>query len=110
MSTVLVIAPVVIANWGAITAAVTAVAGTMGYTLARESLHEVPTEIETTNKAEIDLENSEILAGSQGLQQELVIERRESRCGSAVMPVERSSCALREKAVPKVSSSKLAKI
>ena len=38
MSTVIVLAPLIVAGWPAITAAVTAAIGTMGFTLARKAV------------------------------------------------------------------------
>jgi len=78
MSTVMVVAPVVIANWGAISAAVAAVAGTMGFAIASNAqdleMGKTATR-KTTGRAEIEVDNSEILGGTTGVEQEMVIER-----------------------------------
>ena len=77
MSTVIVIAPVIIANWPVITAAVTAAVGSMGFALAKHA----ETEYETAAKIreEIDVEESEILAGTAGTDEEIVVEREAVR-------------------------------
>jgi hypothetical protein len=74
MSSVLVIAPVVVASWPAISAAVTAAIGTMGFSVARASVTTAST-TSTLNRANIDVEESEILAGTAGTEQKIVIER-----------------------------------
>jgi hypothetical protein len=74
MSAVVVVTPLVIASWPAITAAVTAAIGTMGFSLvpcaevARRGIVNKTREV-------IDIENSEILDEAGGLQEELVVER-----------------------------------
>jgi len=80
MSTVIVIAPVIIASWPAITAAVTAAVGTMGFAMARDFECSQSTasteELETAgNRAVIELEDSEIMAGAVGVDQKIVVER-----------------------------------
>jgi hypothetical protein len=75
MSTVLVVAPAVIASWPVITAAVTAAVGSMGFAMTRDCTVE-DEEQSTTNRAEIELENSEILAdASAGGEQKFTVER-----------------------------------
>jgi hypothetical protein len=65
MSTVLVIAPAVVAGWPVITAAVTAAVGSMGFAMSRESAG-TTVQTETRNRAEIDVEDSEVLGESFG--------------------------------------------
>ncbi len=61
MSTVFVVAPIVVANWPVIAAAVTSAIGTVGFAIANGSETRLP--IETTGTtAEFEVENSEILA------------------------------------------------
>jgi hypothetical protein len=75
MSTVLVVAPAVIASWPVITAAVTAAVASMGFAMTRDCTVE-DEEQSTTNRAEIELENSEILAdASAGGEQKITVER-----------------------------------
>jgi hypothetical protein len=74
MSTVLVIAPLVIANWSVISAAVMGAIGTVGFSLVQETLHHENAE-RGTNRAEIELEESEILESAGGSGEQLVVER-----------------------------------
>ncbi len=73
MSTVLVITPILIANWPAITAAVAAAVGAMGFASAHEggSLSGVT----GTTREEIEVEDSEILDAAAGTADEIVVER-----------------------------------
>lgn len=74
MSTVVVLTPLIIAHWPAITAAVTAAVGTLGFAVARAG----PTESLQSaqrNREEIEVDNSEILAESAGTDQQIVVER-----------------------------------
>jgi hypothetical protein len=74
MSTVIVLAPLIIAGWPAITAAVTAAVATMGFSLARAG---VPNQQlgSSETRTEIEVENSEVLQGAAGTGQEIVVER-----------------------------------
>ena len=74
MSSVIVIAPLVIASWPAITAAVTAAIGTMGFTALRGAAAAKTASGSTVNRAEIEVEDSEIL-NATGAEQSLVVER-----------------------------------
>lgn len=74
MSTVFVVTPIVIAHWPVIAAAITAAVSSMGYALAREGVEGVRrSQITETNRAEIEVENSEILADTAGTDEELVV-------------------------------------
>ncbi|WP_437193907.1 DUF1257 domain-containing protein [Planctomicrobium sp. SH527] len=76
MSTVLVVAPIVIANWSAISAAVVAGVGALGFVVASST--EISTESsnrQTGNRAEIEVENSEILATGVIPGQEIVVQK-----------------------------------
>jgi hypothetical protein len=74
MSAVIVVTPLVIGSWPVITAAITAAISTMGFSLAQRA--ELQRQgIGTKARAEIDVEDSEILAEAGGLRQELVVER-----------------------------------
>ena len=74
MSTVVILTPVIIANWPMITAAVTAAVGTMGYAVAQSA--ESRTRLEgTTTREEIEVEDAEILQQAAGTDEELVVER-----------------------------------
>lgn len=73
MSTVIVLTPIIIANWAAISAAITAAVSTMGYAAVRNA--EADCSINTTNKTEIEVDNSDILQGAAGTNQEIVVEK-----------------------------------
>ncbi|HID75263.1 MAG TPA: DUF1257 domain-containing protein [Planctomycetaceae bacterium] len=75
MSTVVVLAPVIVANWPAIAAAVTAAVSTMGYAVAKQGEEAVRAGTDVTNKAEIEVEESEILPDASGTGQEIVVQR-----------------------------------
>lgn len=77
MSSVVVVAPLIIAGWPVITAAVTAAVGSMGFTVvtgAGATLPVLPT-TKVRNRAEIEIEDSEVLAESASAGAELVVER-----------------------------------
>ena len=74
MSTVMVIAPIVIANWSVISAAVMGAIGTIGFTAVRENIEQEARET-SANRAEIELEESEILESASGSGEEIVVER-----------------------------------
>jgi hypothetical protein len=74
MSTVVVLAPIIIANWPMITAAVGAAVGTMGFAMVRRE-EAVTQRAATKNREEIEVENSEILPSALGAEEEIVVER-----------------------------------
>jgi hypothetical protein len=74
MSAVVVVTPLVIASWPVITAAVSAAIATMGFSIV-QSGERVQTHVRTRTRTEIDVEDSEILANTGGLHEELVVER-----------------------------------
>jgi len=71
MSTVIQIGPVVVAEWSVITAAVVAAMDRLGF---ENTTDEVDTAV-GVNRAEIEVDNSEILAGAAGTAEKLVVER-----------------------------------
>lgn len=75
MSAVIVVTPVIIASWPAITAAVSAAIGTAGFALCQDEETHGMQEESTRNRAEIDVEDSEILGEAAGLEQEIVVEK-----------------------------------
>ncbi len=76
MSSVIVITPLIIANWPAITAAVYAAVGTLGFAVARHAADGVTASRATAaTRAEIEVEDSDILQDAGGTGQELVVER-----------------------------------
>src|SRR5688572_29912194 len=75
MSTVIVITPLIIASWAAIAAAVTAAVGAMGFAAARSSDLRSQGHSQETARAEIEVEDSEILADASGSGEQMVVER-----------------------------------
>jgi hypothetical protein len=74
MGACILIAPVVIASWPAITAAVTAAVSAMGFSLVGSSGQE--SAVQTGNvRTEMEVEDSEILEGTAGTAEQLVVER-----------------------------------
>jgi hypothetical protein len=74
MSTVIVLTPIIIANWSAISAAVTAAVSSMGYAAVRNAVQNEQN-ANTTNKTEIEVENSDILKGSAGMNETITVEK-----------------------------------
>jgi hypothetical protein len=74
MSTVVVLTPIIIGSWPAITAAITASIGTLGFSLAKGATLDLK-RVDTVNRAEIEVEDSEILAATAGSAQQIVVER-----------------------------------
>jgi hypothetical protein len=80
MSSVIVLTPIIISSWPAISAAVAAAVGAMGFTVAGSTaLNAIGTTVgsggSTTTRAEIDVTDSEILAAAAGTQQTMIVER-----------------------------------
>lgn len=74
MSTVLVVTPLIIANWSVISAAVVGAVGTLGFAVVRDSASESRHTTDTV-RTEIDIEDSEVLESAAGSGEELVVER-----------------------------------
>ena len=75
MSTVMVITPILIANWPAITAAVAAAVGAMGFASIQEGQLSTGISGTTRNREEIEVEDSEVLEAAAGTAEEIVVER-----------------------------------
>jgi hypothetical protein len=76
MSAVVVVTPIVVASWPVITAAISAAIGTLGFSIVQNAEHIEPNlHARRRTRTEIDVADSEILAGSAGLAEELVVER-----------------------------------
>jgi len=73
MSSVIVVAPIIIANWPIIAAAVMAAVTASGFTVSKGSTS--VRNASQLNRAEIEVEDSEILAETAGLEQSIVVER-----------------------------------
>lgn len=76
MSTVIVIAPIVITSWPLIATAVTAAVASMGFAVAKEAAVAGEVNDSTTLREEIEVEDTEILADSASVGgEEMVVER-----------------------------------
>jgi hypothetical protein len=78
MSSVLVVTPLVVAGWPILAAAISAAVGTMGFAVSQQNVGVRRRQIldaNATNRAEIEVEDSEILAGTSGTGEEMVVER-----------------------------------
>ena len=84
MSTVMVITPILIANWPAITAAVTAAVGAMGFASLQDAESQLAAGA-STNREEIEVEDSEILQGTAGMNESIVVMRDGIRARSVAM-------------------------
>ena len=78
MSSVVVITPIVVASWPMISAAVTAAIGSVGFSVVRGMAQSGVNERVRT-KAELEVENSEILQNSAGTGETIVVEREGMR-------------------------------
>jgi hypothetical protein len=74
MSAVIVVTPLVIGSWPIITAAVTAAISSMGFSLVQAG-QPIRQAVQGKAREEIEVDDSEILAESGGLRQEIVVER-----------------------------------
>jgi hypothetical protein len=75
MSTVVVLTPIIIANWPAISATIVAAVSSMGYAAARNAVENSAQNVNETNKTEIEVENSDILQGAAGTNEVITVEK-----------------------------------
>lgn len=75
MSTVIVLTPIIITSWPVITATVTAAVASMGYAVAKHGEVGSQAQTDTTTRAEIEVEESEILQEAAGTNEEIVVQR-----------------------------------
>ena len=75
MSSVLVVTPLVVASWPLLSAAITAAIGTMGFAASQHQGPRIRELAGSKTRAEIELEDSEILAGTAGTGEQMVVER-----------------------------------
>lgn len=75
MSTVMVITPIIIANWPAITAAVAAAVSSIGFAAVQQGESVVRAHSATTTREEIEVEDSDILQGTEGTNEQIIVER-----------------------------------
>jgi hypothetical protein len=75
MSTVMVITPIIIANWPAITAAVAAAVSSIGFASVQQSVSLDMSRTSTVTREEIEVEDSDILQATEGTNEQIVVER-----------------------------------
>jgi hypothetical protein len=75
MSAVIVVTPLIVASWPTISIAVTAALGTLGYAVTQDPSARQRVRKEGKTRAEIEVEESEILEGAEGTGEELVVEK-----------------------------------
>jgi hypothetical protein len=74
MSTVLVVTPILVSQWPAIVAAITAAMSSAGYTAVQHASSQ-PKNVEGSTREEIEVEDSEILEATAGTGEQIVVER-----------------------------------
>jgi len=78
MSTVLVVTPIVIAHWPVIAAAISAAIASMGFSTVEEAVtagQSASVSGKEKEKETIEVENSEIMPGSIGIAEQMVVEK-----------------------------------
>jgi hypothetical protein len=75
MSSCIIVTPLIIAGWPVITAAVTAAVGSMGFSVLPLSPVNREAQQKSRNRAEIDVDDSEVLSETGSVGGELVVER-----------------------------------
>jgi hypothetical protein len=77
MSCVCILTPIVIAGWPAFSAAVAAAAVSLGYTVVEEGAQSALTKekAKARNKIELQIDQSELVSGSLGRQQQISVNR-----------------------------------
>lgn len=74
MSTVLVVTPILVSQWPAIVAAVTAAMSAAGYTAVQHAASQ-PSGMDGISREEIEVEDSEILESATGTGEQIVVQR-----------------------------------
>lgn len=75
MSATVILTPIVIAAWPAISAAALAAATSMGFTLIDEARHAIPDAVPDTGRVELEIPGSEVITSSLGRDQRLRVIR-----------------------------------
>lgn len=78
MSTVIVVTPLIIAGWPLLTAAIAGAIGSMGFSMAQNvgsTIGRVSSRRSNTTRAEIEVDDAEILAEAGNTGEQLVVER-----------------------------------
>jgi hypothetical protein len=78
MSSIVVVAPLIVAGWPVITAAVTAAVASMGFSVVQGAAQPASVKTHTRTRTEIDVEDSEVLQEAAPVG-ELVIQRDDVR-------------------------------
>lgn len=72
----MVVTPILIASWPAVSAAVSAAIATMGFSVAYDSAGVQASTSSTKSREEIEVEDSEILGDAIGTDEKIVVERQ----------------------------------
>src|SRR3954451_24829018 len=75
MSTVLVVTPLVVAGWPVLAAAISGAVGSMGFAMAQRGRSQTRTVVGAPVRAEMEVEDSEVLAGTGSAGEEMTVER-----------------------------------
>lgn len=76
MSSVILVTPLIIANWSVISAAVLGACGAMGFSVASGAVAGMRAKAgSSVSRAEIEVENSEVLADAAGTDEQMVVEK-----------------------------------
>jgi len=76
MSSCIIVTPLIIAGWPVISAAVTAAVGSLGYSIVVPQLGvSTAATVKTRNRAEIDIDDSEVLSETGSAGGQIVVER-----------------------------------
>ncbi len=75
MSTVLILTPVIVANWSVITAAVVGAASALGLVVKETVKEEIKNQQAVEESVEVELSNSEVIAKGLALEKEIVLTK-----------------------------------
>jgi hypothetical protein len=75
MSSCVIVTPLIIAGWPVISAAVTAAVGSLGYSIVLAPKAQVAPNAKTRTRAEIDIDDSEVLQETGSVGGQIVVER-----------------------------------
>lgn len=75
MSTVLILTPVIVASWPAITTAVVGAASALGLVVRESVKEEIKNHQEVAESVEVELSNSEVVAKNMALEKEVVLTK-----------------------------------
>lgn len=75
MSSIIVVAPLLIASWPVLSAAIAGVVGSLGFSVVKGREERVPLSITGPERVEVEVADSEVLAGAVGGPEEMVVVR-----------------------------------